>query len=155
MGSDQQVQVHETALRWLARREYAENELIRKLSQRLGDEIEDPHLIKDVVETLKAEGLLSDQRYAASLARVRADQGKGPLILRAEMRQSGVEPGLIEAALDAIDWFKVAVGVYHKRYQASRIESYKEWAKRAAFLQRRGFTSEQVRSAVGEFESVT
>jgi SOS response regulatory protein OraA/RecX len=46
MGSDQQVQVHETALRWLARREYAENELIRKLSQRLGDEIEDPHLIR-------------------------------------------------------------------------------------------------------------
>lgn len=152
MGSDERVRVQETALRWLARREYAEYELITKLGQRLGEEIDDSSLIRNVVRTLQADGLQSDQRYATSLTQVRADQGKGPLILRAELRHSGVDPGLIEAALDAIDWDAVAEGVYQKRYQASRVDSYKEWAKRAAFLQRRGFSSEQVRSVVGEFE---
>ncbi len=38
------------------------------------------------------------------------------------------------------------------KYGETKPESYKEWAKRATSLANRGFTSEQVRQVLGDYD---
>jgi SOS response regulatory protein OraA/RecX len=46
-------------------------------------------------------------------------------------------------------WRDLAVEVYQKRYgEDMSTEDYEEWAKRANFLQRRGFTVDQIQYAL-------
>ena len=53
----------------LARREHSSQEIITKLKKRFGKRLESDAVIHDAVDQLTREGLLSDQRYAASMAR--------------------------------------------------------------------------------------
>lgn len=62
----------------LARREHSSQEIITKLKKRFGKRLESNVVIHDAVDQLTREGLLSDQRYAASMARQLVNRGAGP-----------------------------------------------------------------------------
>ena len=137
------------AMDLLARREHSRSELSTKLNQRFSD---CPDLIVAAVQRLNDEGLVSDQRFAESFVRQRVARGHGPLRIRQELRQREVEEGLIGEALAeaGIDWWALAEEVVQRRFGAEAPADFKEKAKRMRFLQQRGFTFEQIQSAVAD-----
>jgi regulatory protein len=137
----------EVALGLLARREHSKRELIIKLRARGCPE----KIITQVVDQLAAEGMQSNARFAESFVRSRVDRGRGPLRIRAEMMERGLEDEEIDEALLQHEdgWRDLALEVYNKRYSENMTaEDFEERAKRSAFMQRRGFTADQIRYAL-------
>lgn len=133
------------ALRALGRREHGARELAHKLARTGLAEAE----ADSIVETLAADGWQSDTRFSELLIRSRVAQGYGPLRIRAELAAKGVDEALISGALSAVefDWAVRLRQLYTRRYPEAPA-SAKERASRYRFLAGRGFTSEQIRSAL-------
>ena len=94
---EQRDQVYSAAVRYLARREYAPEELRRRLLRRgaAADAVE------ETISRLQAAGWLSEERFAASRVRQRRDlTGRGRAAIRAELRALGVDEAVSQAALD-------------------------------------------------------
>src|SRR4030065_1051 len=53
------------------------------------------------VAALAAEGLVSDERFIEALLHVRRVRGYGPLYIRRELEEKGIDRGTIERWLDA------------------------------------------------------
>ena len=102
------------------------------------------------VAALASEGLQSDARYAESFVRSRIGQGKGPVRIRLELRERGLEPAAIEDAIGAAgaDWFALASEVRVRKFGASPPADFPEKARQMRFLEYRGFDSAHIRSAV-------
>ena len=131
------------AVRLLARREHAEAELRQKLAQReFGSEE-----IEQALDELKQGGWLSDARLCEAYVRMRAQRGYGPLRIRMELQQRGVDEALIEAALadPAHDWRQLLQAQYAKKYRGKPCANYNDKARRMRFLQYRGFSLEWIR----------
>ncbi len=126
----------------LARREHGQKELATKLIAKGFA----PALAVRAVERLSCEGLQSDRRFAEALAHRRIERGYGPYYVCDELRQLGVDIGLVDAQLDHSDkyWLRVAMRALEKRF-ATRGGSY---AGRARFLERRGFPTHIVLKAL-------
>ncbi|MGD8424680.1 MAG: regulatory protein RecX [Gammaproteobacteria bacterium] len=139
--------VRRTAMNLLARREYARRELAARLASRglPGD------LIDPVMDELTRENLLSDERFADAFVSARAGRGQGPVRIRIELEQKGVDPGIVERALaDAgVDWGDLAEQVRRKRFGPGRPGNFKERARQARFLQYRGFAAEHLGRVLG------
>jgi regulatory protein len=134
----------------LARREHSARELVGKLTSRGFAET----VIESVLGRLQAERLQSDERYAEVYLRQRSDKGYGPERIRAEMRERGIDDGLISASFrraeeeGEVDWFERAATVYGKKFGERPIEDIKDRAKRQRFMQYRGFSHEQIAEAI-------
>ena len=135
-----------TAIGLLARREHAQSEVRRKLQERGYD----ADLTGEVVDELTRQRLLSDERFAESFIRARADRGQGPVRLRAELWQLRLSPELIARHLAAIqvDWAQSAITVRTRRFGNKPPRGLAERAKQVRFLQYRGFTADQIRAAL-------
>lgn len=91
------------AMDLLARREHSRAELLEKLQHRFP---ESEPLFAEVLDQLTADGLLDDERFCEAYVRYRRSRGVGPLLIRQELRQKGVEAPTLQAALDpsAEEW---------------------------------------------------
>ena len=134
------------AVRLLAGREHARGELITKLGQRGWT----PSQCEQIIEELVADGLQSDERFAESFVRARTQKAYGPVRIRAELQQRGIDRGLIEQALrsEAPDWVALASDWYERRYGSEPAVDHKERGKRQNALARRGFTTDVIRELV-------
>ena len=141
--SDDAARARETALGLLARREHSRREMLVKLECR---GYESP-VTEDVIDALIDEGLLSEQRFASGYISARADRGRGPRRLRAELQQRGVESSLIDAALDDadVDWAAVAARARRKRFGDGAPADLAERARQVRFLEYRGFDGGTIR----------
>jgi regulatory protein len=135
------------AVRLLARREHSRAELSRKLGAR-GVPAE---LVEEVLATLAARRLQSDDRYAETLVTSRIGRGQGPVRIRRELAEQGVPaPAIDEALLGCeADWFELARDVRRRRFGAEVPADWKERARQARFLEYRGFSGDQIRHALG------
>jgi regulatory protein len=135
------------ALSWLARREYGRAELIGKLVERGCDE----EIASQIVAALASEGLVSDERFIEALLHVRRVRGYGPLYIRRELEEKGIDRSTIEHWLDvgSRDWVEDVRRVNKKKFGGKPPASLAERAKQTRFLQYRGFTHEQIRQALG------
>lgn len=147
------------AFNLLARREYSRVELEKKLNTRpmkKGDEWEPPdsEILSELLESLIERNLQSDERFAESFSRDRINRGRGPLKLRAEMRERGISDELQRQALLEleVDWFAQAVDVRRRRFGLAKIEDFKEKARQMRFLQSRGFSQDQISHAISVIE---
>lgn len=135
------------AMDLLARREHARSELRDKLLARdfPADEV------AAALDALAAEGLQSDARFVEAFVRSRLGRGQGPLRILAELRQRAVAPELVDGELAAagIDWTAQAREARERRFGPGRPADWTERARQARFLAQRGFSSEQVRGALG------
>ena len=130
----------------LARREHSSQEIVTKLKRRFGKRLQTDDILHDVVDQLIHEGLLSDERYAASMARQLVSRGSGPSKVAYELRQKGCDPdvALTEAFPDGVDWFAQAEEVFDRKFGAKTMPEdwdlkQKERAKRGRFMASRGF----------------
>ncbi len=109
-------------------------------------------LISQVLDDLQQKDLLSERRFTEMIVHYRSERGQGPVKIRAELRNKGIEDVLIEAFLDPNDrqWRQRAVAVKNKRFGPASPQDYQEKARQMKFLNYRGFTAEQIRSALGD-----
>lgn len=100
-----------------------------------------------MLEGLIHRRLLSDERFTEQYLNSRRQRGYGPLRIRAELRERGVDEGLIEAYLDERDegWVKCLRQAHNKKYGDTLPRDFKEQARRARFLQYRGFSADLIR----------
>jgi regulatory protein len=144
-GADAKA-VEVAAVRILTRREHTREELRRKLLDKgFGAEVVDP-----VIEKLAGKRLVSDERYVASFVHQHAKRGQGPVRIRAELRQRGIEPARIDEELERaeVDWPALATEVRRRKFGAGVPKSLSERAKQSRFLQYRGFDTDQIRAAL-------
>lgn len=128
------------AMNLLARREHSVVELRNKLLRRFPDNGK----INEQLSRLIEERLQSDVRFAESYARQRISRGYGPLRLREELRERGVSEADVAAAMQEmdIDWYAVATDAIHKKFGTLDPIDLKEKARRARFMQYRGFAAQ-------------
>ncbi len=135
------------ALTLLARREHARIELERKLVAK-GSPLD---TVREVLDRLESQGLLSEERFAERYAASRKERGHGPIRILDELRERGIDEGLSEKAVNpkAEDWFDLAAKARRRRFGDERPDNYPEWARQARFLERRGFALDHIRAALG------
>jgi SOS response regulatory protein OraA/RecX len=131
------------AVALLARRDHSRSELSRKLSRHLGEDDDPAELIR-VLDHLERNNLLSDERFAAAVARSRS-QRFGDVRIRHDLRRFGVDDETSAAALATLAGSEVARAqeVWSKRFNALPA-SAAERAKQARFLQSRGFSLDSI-----------
>jgi regulatory protein len=136
-----------TALKLLNRRDYG----ARELGERLAERGFATATAQAVVDQLVRERLLDDCRFAEHFVAYHANRGQGPVRIAHKLREAGVAAELISASVDAgsTDWRRRCAEVRRKRFGAREPGSWAERGKQARFLTQRGFSSDQVRAAVG------
>ena len=134
------------AMDYLARREYGQQELEQKLIAAGFEAV----IATDVVHKLSDEGLQDDRRFIESFVQSRINQGKGPVRVRQELGERGVDVGQIEAVLEDVaeDWFALARQIRNKKFGSELPRDFTEKARQMRFLQYRGFESAQIQAAV-------
>ena len=138
--------IRAAALTLLARRDWLTGELSAKL-QAAGC---DPRATGDVIAELVQERLLDDARYAERYVALRAERGRGPVRIAAELASLGAPRELVAAALDSgPDWRAAAAAARRRKFGAIPPASWAEKARQARFLQYRGFSADHIRAATG------
>lgn len=135
-------EIRVAAMNLLARRDYSYHELVVKLGQKFADNSCYPQsLIHQQLQRLSDENLQSDERFVEVYINSKINSGKGPLAIRQQLQQKGIEGELIERGLAALDdeWFDLASALYHRKYANTVAVDQKEKAKRIRFMQGRGF----------------
>jgi regulatory protein len=134
------------AMDFLARREYGQLELIRKLTGK-GYE---PDVARSAVEKLTLDGLQDDLRFSKNFVQSRIHQGKGPVRIRLDLGQRGLEGTIVEQAIEAseADWSELAMRVRIKKFGNEQAANFAARAKQMSFLQYRGFEQQHIQAAV-------
>jgi len=138
--------LHGRALAMLARREHSAGEIRDKLHEIGGD----AGMIDAVIVELQERKLQSDERFAESFVRSRAERGYGPRVIEMALRERGIDKESACIALEGsgYDWRAQAVDVCRRRFGRSPASNPKERARQLRFLQYRGFAGSEVSAAL-------
>jgi len=127
----------------MTRREFSRAEL----QARLAPQAESAEQLEHLLDTLEAERLLSDQRYASQRAAARAGRF-GNTRLKQELRSRGVADEDIETAVvGAGDEAERCRAVWQKKFGILP-DGPAERARQMRFLQYRGFSPAAIRQAL-------
>ena len=150
-GADELRSARNAAVRLLARRDHSTDELRRKLKRRGHTEA----AIEAVVTTLSDAAYLSDSRFADSFVRVRSERGQGPLRIRAQLRERGVEDAVADELLTetADFWIERARSARRKRFGEAPPATRDDWNRQARFLAHRGYPSDLIYRVLGANDS--
>lgn len=129
------------ALALLARREHSRAELAAKLAPHAGSQ----EALAALLDELERRGELSDARYAESRAGALARK-YGAARIRQELRAKGVAEALI-ARVVAGDDLERARAILARKFRTPAT-TLVERARRARFLQGRGFSDDTIRRAL-------
>lgn len=135
---DTPVELKVRALRFLARREHSRAELTRKLAPHA----ESPASLETVLNELAIKRQLSDERFAE----VRAhwlSRKYGATKIRQDLKAHGVAEAVIDRVSAEGDYERAKAIVARKYREPATTREEK--AKRARFLQSRGFSYEIIR----------
>ena len=134
------------AMNLLARREHSLGELRRKLGRRFSDTGQ----VEEQLQRLVQDRLQSDERFAESFLRQRIERGHGPLRIREELRQRSVDDDTIQQAFSQteVDWQEMAQAVLERKFGRDAAPDFHGRARRARFLQYRGFRPEHFRQLI-------
>lgn len=139
----------EKALELVSRRPMSKKELVDKLISK-GEEEPTAEYCADWLEE---NGFINDERYAAQLARHYAAKGYGAGRVRAELNRRGIERELWDSALDAMPQNDDKID----RFIAARLKNpddRDEIRKISAALYRRGYSWDEIRSALSRYSAI-
>ncbi len=140
MAESEERRAHAAVLRMLARREYCAAELRRKLLERgFADEAAEA-----AIGRLRADGHLSEARFAEAFLRARMQKGEAPWLAAEKARQRGVDEAALQAALAeaeaAFDAEAACAALLARRDPAGRrFDDERVWQRQARFLRNKGF----------------
>jgi regulatory protein len=140
--------IESSAVRMLAAREHSRFELARKLRQRGHVQAD----IDNVLDDLQARNLLSDARFAETYLEQRLRKGYGPLRIRAELGERGIDNAMIDNALECLspDWVGLLAETAARKFGDSPPSDFSDAKRRGRFLQQRGFPAGMIRRYLGE-----
>ena len=143
-GPDSPAELKARALRLLARREHSRAELARKLAPRA----ESSGALERLLDELAQKKQLSDERYAEARARQLARK-YGTARIAHDLRAKGIADETAAAASAGAggDEDERAREILRRKY-SSPPATLEERARRARFLQSRGFSYEVIRRVV-------
>ena len=109
-----------------------------------------PEVAAQVVERLKAERLLSDERFIESMIAARRRRGYGPLRVRQELEKKGIPKEAVDVWVDprGREWIELLKDVRRRKFGPKQTKNYAERAKQARFLHGRGFTFDQIQQVL-------
>ena len=129
------------ALRYLARREHSRAELERKLAPHA----ESAGQLQALLEQLEQKKQLCNERFAEQRAHVLARK-YGPARIRHDLKAKGISPELV-GRVSAAGELETARAILRRKYRAPAA-TREERARRARFLQGRGFSPEVIHRLV-------
>lgn len=133
------------ALDLLARRELPAGQLIERLERR-GFSTD---TAEAVAAALVREHLVNDRRFVEMFVANHAGRGQGPVRVRNDLRQAGVDLALIDEFIAAYGhWDERAREARSKKFGTHVCDDYAEKARQSRFLAYRGFTGAQIRAAL-------
>lgn len=137
--------ISKAAIHLLARREHSRVELFRKLNSRFANNIE---IINQVLDTLVKENYQSDERFTEAYIRYRRERGYGPVKIKLELQERGIDADIISRLLNFNDtsWWDKIKTLRNKRYGNDVDMDYKAQMKQQRFFAQRGFTQDQIKS---------
>ncbi|BCG59606.1 regulatory protein RecX [Paenibacillus sp. URB8-2] len=146
--ADERQRAYVEGLRYLERKPRTGMEMARRLRQKeIGEAI-----IAEVLERLRRERLIDDTQYAKQWVEQRVTgHRKGKLWVRHELRGKGVDKSVIAEALDGISLEQErqsALELGRRKWNAIKGETSDKRRKTGAYLMRRGFSGEIVRSVL-------
>lgn len=140
------MSLYARALRYLARREYSRCELEKKLfcHEQSSDEL------KDVLDRLEQQKLLSDERAAEQILYARGRK-YGSRRIRYELQMKGIADHLIEAALGEFRQteFSSARALWYKKFGIAP-STPEERGKQIRYLAGKGFPSEVINKILSD-----
>lgn len=140
-AADSLVELRVRALRHLARREHSRAELARKLARHA----ESPAALQFLLDELEGKQQLSDQRYAEARAHW-LSRKYGAARIRQDLKAHGVAEAVADRVSNEGDLAK-AKAILARKYRSAPA-GREEIARRARFLQSRGFSYETIRGAL-------
>jgi regulatory protein len=138
---DTPAELKARALRYLVRREHSRAELARKLAPHAESEA----ALNAVVDLLQSRKQLSDERFAEERARS-LSRKYGAAMIRQDLKERGVADEIVER-VSADGDLERARAILSRKYRTPAT-TREEQAKRARFLQSRGFSYEVIRSVL-------
>ena len=140
---EQRADIELAAVRILSQCEHSARQLRVKLLKK-GFDAEG---VDVVLHELVSRNLLSDERFAEQYAISRINKGFGPVRIAQEMRDKGVSEQLVETTLDvhAAQWPELMAKVLNKKFGTAPVLNFAERARRARFLEYRGFPASLIR----------
>jgi regulatory protein len=135
------------AVRLLAQREHS----VRELTTKLTGKGVDAATAGLVVDDLRGRGLQSDSRFTEAFVHSRMSRGQGPVRIRQELSQRGIDSDVADAALagGTDGWLELAVTARRKKFGDDLPVSRADWARQARFLTSRGFPAQLVYRVLG------
>jgi regulatory protein len=134
---DTPEQLRARALRHLVRREHSRAELARKL----GPHAASAAALEQVLDLLLAKRQQSDERYAEERSRV-LSRKYGAARIRHDLRAKGIAEDILRS-VSAAGELERARAILERKYRSAATTPH-ERARRARFLQGRGFTTEVI-----------
>lgn len=156
VGGDSMALARASALRALSRREYSVFELRSKLERQYDDQV-----VEQLLDELLTQRLLSDGRFTEVFVRSRIERGHGPMRIRQELCQRGIDDELIDAHLtfDTERWSALAGEALRKRSglcrdarAADESVRCKARARIGRFLTARGYPADVIHGLLRELE---
>jgi regulatory protein len=138
---DTPAELKTRALRYLVRREHSRAELERKLAPHA----ESPEALNAVVDLLLSKKQLSDERFAEERARS-LSRKYGAARIRQDLKARGVTDEIAGRVSEAGD-LERAKAILARKYRDAAA-TREERARRARFLQSRGFSYDVIRRAL-------
>ena len=129
-------------MRYLARREHSRDELARKLAPHA----ESPELLEALLRELESRKQLSNQRFAEVRANWLARK-YGAARIRHDLKSKGVSEEVSDRAVAELDDTAKAKEILARKYRTPAT-TREERAKRARFLQSRGFSHDTIRNVL-------
>lgn len=144
-AADSPAELKARALRYLVRREHSRAELARKLA---------PHApsaqaVEEVLDLLLSKKQQSDDRFAAERARV-LSRKYGPAKIRQDLKARGIADEVIDRVSGA-DELERALAIFRKKFPLETTDRA-EQARRARFLQGRGFSYDVITRVLKDAE---
>ena len=139
-------ELYQHAVCLLSRKDHSNNEMRRALHHLSDDGTE----VEAVIARLHDSNYIDDQRMAENMVSRLLRKQYGPLRIRLELRQKGIEQDVADAALNDCnaDWFQVASDCRCKKFGNDRPADPKEKLRQIRFLQSRGFTMDMINEAM-------
>jgi len=105
-----------------------------------------------VVEALAGANLVSDERFVEARIAARRQRGYGPVHIRRDLEEKGIDRELIDRWVDTNDreWLSDLREVKQKKFGARAPANAAERARQMRFYQYRGFTMDQIRKILGQ-----
>jgi regulatory protein len=130
------------ALRLLARREHSRDELARKLAPHA----ESPEILEGLLRELESKKQLSNERFAEVRAHWLARKYGAARIVQ-DLKSKGIAEDLADRAAAGLNEIEKAKAILARKYRQPAT-TREEHARRARFLQSRGFSYDTIRSVL-------